>query len=186
MAKKRKNLDRRLFSSSPRVRVDFFRQKNNKKPTLGAKTRFCDNSHILWVFCECFHIIYDETQNNYHTHIGFCSNLCFVNVAKNELWNLLTFRMNVDPSAQCCDMWNAKKIGMKYPVVHFLFFAFFECFVLFWDKKFGNFYFSILVDAMVMLCGPVIIFPPEVVVVEKVLFYPLMQKNIFSIVVFSF
>ncbi len=42
MAKKRGNLDRRLFSSSPRV-GDFLRQK---KPISRAKTRFCGNSHI--------------------------------------------------------------------------------------------------------------------------------------------
>ncbi len=50
MAKKQGNLDQRLFPASPCVRVDFFLQQLHplpvKKLILGAKTRFCGNSHI--------------------------------------------------------------------------------------------------------------------------------------------
>ncbi len=49
MAKKRGNLNRRLFPASPYVRVDFFLQKKDQKKEkliLGAKMRFCGNSHI--------------------------------------------------------------------------------------------------------------------------------------------
>ncbi len=50
MAKKRGNLDRRLFPASPRVRVDFILQKKNyRKVILGAKTCLYGNSHILFM-----------------------------------------------------------------------------------------------------------------------------------------
>ncbi len=50
MAKKEGNLDRQLFPASPCIRVNFFLQKKTTKKEkliLGAKTRFCGNSHLF-------------------------------------------------------------------------------------------------------------------------------------------
>ncbi len=62
MAKKRGNLDRRLFSLSPPARGDFF-QQTKKKTILGAKTRFCGNSH------KCF-FFFDNLQLDARPSIG--------------------------------------------------------------------------------------------------------------------
>ncbi len=90
-----------------------------------------------FAFCECFSR--NTPRNTKHFLYTFrmkCKFRTLLVQRKNKPQNPLTFCVNADPGAKCCEMPKAKKgtQNAKYPAIHFLFFVFCAHFHIFRDK----------------------------------------------------
>ncbi len=81
-------------------------------------------------FASVFHRTHHKIRNTHYTLSHFMRILRFINVAKKEKWNPLTFCVNADPKKGCAK----RESGTTYPTIHFSFFAFCPHFRVFCDK----------------------------------------------------